>query len=241
MEKILICSSICVLLSLAFVGGGNTGKSVKLVANKEVAEPTLGNLQTAIDDAAKSTYTKTSDITSYTGTSNYPYSAHNPLTTEYTQTGLYMVERGSGYYTYNNAIWHVKKDGDNWVKSLSMSEYNTFDAYYVTLKSFGGTYASTRLETDSSDTSGLSFKNVSASYSSPDIRKMIFFVAPLVTLDDDATFSNYSFEFKMNKDSNYVLDSISISLDITQNSTTSSLTSTAFFTKIGSTELDYII
>ena len=241
MKKLFVCSSLTALMALVIVGinAGNQTVGLNAVA---VPDPTTGDLQNLIDDAAPSTYTKTTHITEYTGVSLFPYAECNPLNTEYTQDGLCMHERGSGYYTYNGQIWQAKKDKNTgvWNKFLSMTQYKKYDSFYKTLKDFDGSYVSDYLEQDTSNV--LAFKNKDAVYSSPTIISMIYFVAPLVTIANGATFSNYSFVFKVKLDgSSYVLDSISIKVDITVYSTTAHLESSATFSKIGSTTLDYTI
>lgn len=242
MKKLFICSSIVALLAGIAIGI-NGANPVELEANG-LPTPTAGDLQTALTDASTKSYVKYTNITSYNGVSAFPWAEHNPIHTNYTSQGLYMNERGSGYYTYQNAIWHIKKDGSNETRNLSMSEYHTYDAYYKTLGSFASDYVSGNLESDTTDTSGLTYKN-KAGYttSTAEIIKMIYFVAPLVTVNETGSaFTNYVSTFKIKVDgSSYVLDSISLSVDITVNSTTSHLESSATFSGIGSTALGYDI
>lgn len=242
MKKLFVCSSLTALMALVIVGinAGNQTIGLNAVA---VPDPTTGDLQALINAAAPTNYTKTTHITSYNGTSLFPYAAHNPLNTEYTQEGLCMTERGSGYYTYNKQIWQAKKVDNVWNKFLSMTNYESYDAFYKTLKDFDGSFIDGHFAKDTSEgNDGVSFKNKARAFSDLDIVAMIYFVAPLVTIDDAATFSNYSFVFKVRLDgSSYVLDSLSINVDITVDSKVATLISSATFSKIGSTTLDYTI
>lgn len=212
-------------------------------ANGGSSVPTLGDLQTALTAAASSNYKKTTFIASYNGVSGFSYDEKNPLNTNYTQDGLYMVERKSGYYTYNNSIYHISTKTSPAERGVAISDYQTYDAFFRTLKDFSGTYVSSHLEIDTTDQTGYTFKNRADVYSNPDIYSMIFFVAPLVDLPaDGVTFSNYSFSFKIGGTAgSYVIYSISIAITITHNENSATLNSSATFSNIGSTELGYTI
>lgn len=169
----------------------------KPLIKKVISKPTVGTLQAAIDAAASTSYIKVTDIVSYNGTSLFPYSEKDPLTTNYTQAGLYMVERGSGYYTYDSKIYHISKNGENETRGVAISDFSTYSAFFRTLLDFGGSYASGHLVADTSDNDGLTFKNNGSTYSQADILSMIYFIAPLVSVGEGATFSDYSFLFKL--------------------------------------------
>lgn len=235
-------SSVLLLLAPVLLLGNSAGIQKAEAADEK---PTIGTLQSALDAMSTSSYTKKTYIESYTLTSDYPYSEKNPLYTKYTNEGLYMVERGSGYYDYDNSIYRISiKDGVE-TRTLFKSDYQHYYSYYRTIRDFTGTYMSGHLVEDTSDTTGLTYKSVSTNYSTPDILSMVYFVAPLISVRaDNATFSNYSFSFAFAKSGeSYLLSKISVSLTVTAISggATSPLISSAIFSDIGSTALPYSV
>jgi hypothetical protein len=215
---------------------------------KVVSEPTIGTLATAIanaNDSGNGNYTKTTTVTelSVDYPNTYPWNEHNPMVTNYTKDGLYMVDRGSGYYTFNNQIWHYSNVEGVETRALSMSNYEHYYNYYKTLRDFDGTYVTSKLnETAKEGSNGLIYTNKDTAYSTEDYVSLIYFAAPLVKINEGTVVKNFSCEFAIkNVDDVFVLDSITVIATLTVSEHDYPLKGVASFSKIGTTELGYTL
>lgn len=222
-------------------------KPVKLYIEKRT-EGTRSKLADAINianDNGNGCYTKTSEIgLEDTYPDTYPWNEKNPLNTQYTKDGLYMVERQSGYYTKDNTIWHYSKNSEGVeTRSLSMSNYTHFYDYYKTLRDFDGTYVNTKFsETPKAKTNGYVYTSVDGAFADLDKIELIYFAAPLVKINDGSTFLSFSAELSLNiVDETFVLNTFTVMAKLSVSDVDYNLKAIAKFSNIGSTILDYTI
>ena len=238
MNKACLFSLMCAPLLLACA----PIKEVNAIGDP--LNPTIGDLQNAINEAGMN-FTKVTTIDSYDGESRFPFQEKNPATQLYTEDGLYQVERNSGYYNGPNAIWHCSKgEGETWNYALSESTYQHYYHRYTTFACFSGTFCSTYLSATAKEGSdGLSYVNdPSKDISQAQLIQLVYMLAPLVTIDEGQTISNYSLVFTM--DAGLHMSSISIECTISQLEGVEKsglLRSEAIFSDIGTTVLPYVI